>query len=267
MTKQLIIGVTFWNRFPERLECFKRAYEAIETKLSTTGYNKQWLVSCEADRCVDRSNVVRFFEDNNIKYAFRESTAQVHHETDKFVDMYGLYKASLHANLNNLLRLAYYLYGGDESALFYLQDDWLLTRKMDIGQDIDFLLNSDYDLIRYMFLRRDYSKMNLINKELDLYEISHDVVNLYSDHPHLKKISFHDKYGYFPDSTDRGYDTGDCEAKFNKIIKKSDAKLLYKEGTQELFLHLSGNCSTLKEKWAGWHKDQAKKKEALKNDM
>ena len=232
------IAVTFWNRFPERLECLKRTYEAIESNMDFGKYEHEWLISSELDRCVDKEKVLDFFSSKpNVRSVWKVTPA------------------SLSSNLNTVLSLCV------EPLILYLQDDWVLTEPLSIEADADFLLNSDFDLIRYKYVKRDPKQLTLVNSDLKLYEISHDAKNLYSDHPHLKKFSFHQKYGYFPESTDRGYDSGYCELYFNRSIRDSDAKILFREtGNDEMFEHISDHVSTLKEKWEGWHRRQAEKK-------
>jgi len=235
--KKIQIAVTFWNRFPIRLECLKKAYSAIEEKMSFGKYEHEWIISCESDRCVEKEKVDKFLNSkSNIIYKWKKE------------------KASLSSNLNNVLKMC------SAPFIFYLQDDWLLTRTCNIEKDVDFLLSSNYDLIRYRFARRDENKLTLINKKLDLYEISHDIFGaFYSDQPHLKKLSFHKKYGYFPESLNKGFDSGNCETQYNRIIKKSNARILFKANTDGLFKHISGKNSTLKEKWENWHKVHDKK--------
>ena len=224
------IAVTFWNRFPERLESLKKTYDTFEKNVMFGKYTHEWFISCESERNVDKNLVEEFLKSKpNIKYVWKKG------------------KPSLHSNLNNLLMKC------TSPIIFYLQDDWVTTRPINIEQDTEFLLNSDYDVVRYRYSRREPDALKLINKDLNLYEISHKVNNLYSDQPHMKKITFHKKYGYFPESTFRGYDTGDCENKFVNLIKKTDAKFLFKkpeDESKELFKHVSTyEKSTLKEKW------------------
>jgi len=223
------IAVTFWNRFSSRLDCLKRVFHSLEENMNFGKYRHQWIISSESDRCENREDVETFFKQNNIIYAWKEG------------------KASLASNLNNVLKMC------SAPLIIYLQDDWELIHKIDIEKDADFLLSSPYDLIRLRYHDAEINKMKLINKDLQLYEIEHAAINLYSDQPHLKKLSFHNNFGYFPESTWRGYDSGDCEIKFNGMIQMSSARLLYKNIGYNIFAHISEQ-TTLKEKWEGWHK-------------
>jgi hypothetical protein len=224
--KDLQIAVTFWNRFSERLDCLKKAYESIETNMLFGKYTHEWIISCETDRCVERDKIEEFFNLNkNIKYIWKEDTA------------------SLHSNLNSLFKKCV------SPILFYLQDDWILTRSINLEDDIKFFIESDYDMIRYCYFNRNKDDLKLINKNLELYEISYKTLHFYSDHPHMKKGDFHKKYGFFSSSTDRGYDTGDCENKFNGMMKQIKPKILFKGTSDGLFIHNDKRCSTLKEKW------------------
>ena len=228
--KKIQIAVTFWYRFPDRLRCLNIAYDSLEKFMFFGDYEHEWIISSETDHCLDKSEIIRLFDSR-----------------DKVKLIWNNGPASLSSNLNNVLKAC------DAPLLFYLQDDWRMTRETNIGTVADFLLSSEYDLVRYRYALSDPSQLTRVNKELDLYEIKHTATNLYSDQPHLKKLNFHHKYGYFPESSFRGFDSGDCETKFNNALKKSDSKILFKKDTAKLFTHIS-NVSTLKEKWDNWHK-------------
>jgi len=268
--KKIQIAVTFWNRFPERFACLKRTYHAIEKYTDFGDYGHEWIISCETDRCLNKKQVNDFLKPlPNVKYYWKDGAA------------------ALASNLNNVLKAC------DAPLILYLQDDFLLVREFSIYKYADFLLNSEYDMIRYNLASafrqlKGEGHLKLIDDCLQLFEISHKAINVYSDQPHLKKLSFHKKYGYFPDSTYRGYDSGDCEIFFNKRIKKSKAKILIAHSKEMLhnesditheerwrnwweneairglgapsFLHIKENQSTLKEKWEHWWVNENKKR-------
>ncbi len=223
------IAVTFWNRLPMRLDCLSQVYESVEKYMYFGSYDHEWIVSCESDRCVDKNKVDKFLKSkSNITYKWKTE------------------KASLSSNLNTVLKMC------TAPLIFYLQDDWEMREPLDLEKDANFLIESDYDMIRYRYCHPQRDKISLVSKELNLYNVHHNVHNLYSDQPHLKKISFHEKYGYFPESTWKGYDSGDCEMGFNGRLRKTNAKILFKDKSDRLFYHTSGSSehSTLKEKWA-----------------
>lgn len=233
--KKIQIAVTFWNRFPVRLECLKKVYNAIEKYTVFGDYEHEWIISCETDRCVNKNDVNEFLKSkSNIKYFWKETPA------------------TLASNLNNLLKSC------TAPLIFYLQDDFLLIKQFHINKYADFLLSTEYDIIRCC-VGHDFNNLKgpqhikLIDSKLKLYEISHEATNLYSDHPHLKKKTFHENYGYFPKSTDKGYDSGDCEMKFNKMIKKTNTNIAI---IQEYFDHdkrvYNKDNATLEERWKNW---------------
>lgn len=118
----LTVVVTSWPSHPKRVRYFCQTVDAFQAELARSGLNAQWVVSAETEPPADS----RFCGDE----------LQAACDSRKLPLFWRTAKADLAANLNESISRV------KTDLWFYLQDDWLLVRKLPLLEACQ-LLQSD----------------------------------------------------------------------------------------------------------------------------
>ena len=123
MKTELTVAVTTWPSHPRRIEYFCRTVDAFAEEIARHELSVKWLVSAESEVPADSvfcgDELIRQCEQRGLAVRFREQPA------------------SLGAHLNEVVSLL------TTDLWFYLQDDWIVKRKMPLSEACQLLLGDD----------------------------------------------------------------------------------------------------------------------------
>ena len=215
------IFLTLWNRCPERLDYLKKTVDSFQKNINISKYSIKWVAAIEPKDHLLKIETENYCKDNNIEFYYKPGNP------------------NLGSNLNFGLGKC------DSDFIFYLQDDWILTRQINLDEDIDCLKNHcDIYVLRYYFVHvRPFNEY--INKELKIKLLDPESgFYYYGDNPHLKKAEYHKLTGPY-------YDKGNCaECENNMADRAARLSDKYKISVKEdnnYFQHI-GTKSSMFEK-------------------
>lgn len=211
--------LTHWARYASRVKCLKDTLNSLKTKLKASGHEIVITVGCET----------------------YDSPYQ--EETKKVCSSFGARfleqpeAPNLGRNLNNLQR------NTQNPFILYVQDDFELERYLDIGPDVDLMIQElRIDMIRYTWRKIDPSEYVISEYRPNLLKLNFTCPHLYSDNPHLRRREWLDITGPYTTK-----DNASCENSMRASAVKH--KMVVLLSPEQPFRH-SGIETVMWEKWA-----------------
>jgi hypothetical protein len=210
---ELTVSVTTWPSHPRRVEYFCRTVDAFADELSRHNLNVKWVISSEseipADSVFCEDELKRQCEFRGLSVRFRERPA------------------SLGSHLNELISSL------TTDLWFYLQDDWIVKRKIPLTEACDFLLNNEtFGGVRF-WANTGHSgvvgRWSVLQKGAAWY---------YGDNPALWHRRFNQSIGPFCEHGSFGYHEGDASARASGSALELAAPLPVKKHANWYFDHL-----------------------------
>jgi hypothetical protein len=224
------IGLTAWTRYVERLEYFVIVVNALHAHVVA----KNPTITCRfvcAYETEAPADLLAVFRD----YCAARKIALVPH----------VGPPSLGATLNLLFEVCRSPY------VLYIQDDFRLNVGLTLTADVAFLESQPtFASVAYSFKRVPAEHRIPLpddGQSIPLCEISPNTHNFYSDHPHLKRRSFHELTGPF-----MTHDSCTCEMDMNHRIRRlaqagHPLRAAGRGNGRGFFLHI-GTTSSMTEK-------------------
>ncbi len=172
----IVVGITTYPRYPERLTYLKQAIEAAKRYLSASRHDLMVICSCETDPQGDIQAVRDLCEQFSVSFFCNDAPP------------------SMGTNQNNLMRIAV-----DDLAAEYVLvhiDDCYATELIDLSDDVDFLdANPAIDVLRYHWSGRP-GACPTFHERLDGYmQVDPASKWFYDDSPHIRRANHTEKFG------------------------------------------------------------------------
>ena len=171
------IALVTWPNHPKRFEYFKRTVEALQQHLKYAGCI-QWVCSAETEQDPNYAWMGEVLHNFCLEHHIRLRWRQA--------------KPNLGANMNAALRLC------KSPCVLIVQDDWVIQRSLDVTPGVELLAdNSKVDMIRYAYPDNDRQRPTFRKRSDGWFKIDHSSTWLYGDEPHLQRVDFVRKWGYY----------------------------------------------------------------------
>ena len=197
------VVVYTWPNHPRRLEYFRQTIDALRTNLTATGHDLRFHVSAEIDAPSDGCGRRVELED------------ECHKRSLPLIWRFG--PADIGAHLNAIWRTS------DADMLLLIQDDWVLTRPLDLGPVADLLLR---DFIKPLGGVRFVANTQYSGKQWCISGFTLVINNAnwsYGDNPALWHRRFYDTLGPFSEGEKL---FGMHECKMSEKLAASDLRVL-----------------------------------------
>lgn len=180
MNDTIDVALVTWPNHPARLEYFTQMFGLLEEYLHASRHTLRYLCSAETQQDPDRQwmgdELEAYCREKGIRLTWRDAPANTG------------------GNMNSALRLC------ESECILLQQDDWMLQCTLDLSPGAEFLSSHRHiDILRYSYPDNDRMRPTFIETPTEYRKI--DLLGRwpYGDDPHLRRLDFMEKWGWYYD--------------------------------------------------------------------
>jgi hypothetical protein len=185
--KFIDVAMVTWPNHPMRLQYLEANIEAAREHLSASQHEIRFFCSIESEHDPD-----------NVWCGLEAKQLCIRHEIRfKWRDK----RANLGANMNAALRMC------SAPTILLQQDDWRSVKPLDLSPGAELILSKPIDLLRYSWPDSDEMRPTFVERD-GWRQIDVDGKWPYGDDPHLRKLGFMEKFGWYFEGGQHGSASG-----------------------------------------------------------